>query len=155
MQTAPDDNNDHNNTIIDLLMIVTNRAMCEAADQTAGCPYNNDTAAAILSLIAMAEAQTNAAMQLVGVAVEIRWVQILFLNAASGDLYANEQSLVQLANSRTVQKWRDDYGADLVAVIGSIDLSTPVCGIAYMLNPFSITAWSPYCFNIYTITHEM
>jgi hypothetical protein len=143
------------NTTIDLLVIVTNRAMCEAANKTAGCPYNDDNAAAMLSLLAVAEAQTNAAMQMVGVAVEIRWVQIIFLVAESGDLFGNENSLAKLASSSTVQKWRDDYGADLVAAIGSLDPVTPYCGMAYMLDAFSITALHPYCFNIFTITHEM
>jgi hypothetical protein len=155
VQNSPENNNNNNNTIIDLLMIVTNRAMCEAANQNAGCPYNDDNAAAMLSRIALGEAQTNAAMQLVGVSVEIRWVQVIFLDATSGDLPANEQSLIKLFNSRTVQQWRDDYGADLVAAIGAVDPVTPICGMAYIFNPISITAWNSYCFNIYTITHEM
>jgi hypothetical protein len=143
------------NTIIDLLMIVSNRAMCSAAKLSFGCPYNEDNAAPIKTRVATAEAQTNSAMQMVGLAVEIRFVQIIFLDAISDDLYVNGTTLKLLQNSPTMKQWREDYGADLVAAIGNFDPVKAFCGMAYMFRPFTVSAWNPSCFNSFAVTHEM
>lgn len=99
---------------MDLLIIVTNRAMCEHAGLSVGCEANDANKAAIQGELPVLASQTNSAMQSVGVAAEIRIVRTIYLQPGY-DGRPNRETLEVIRTNSDIQQWRDDAGADLVA----------------------------------------
>ena len=135
---------------VDILVVVTNRAMCEYAGLDAGCPLTDENRAPMESALAIAQEQTNDAMSSVGIPVETRIVGFSFLEGTF-DGKPNTDTLNVLLTDSNVAQWRKDAGADLVAMITGFDPNT--CGIAYLNMHVSATSYA--CFGSYTFTHEL
>lgn len=135
---------------VDVLVIVTNRAMCEYAGLEAGCSPTEENRAPMESALAIAQEQTNEAMASVGIPVETRIVDIAFLEGTF-DGRTSTGTLNVLLYDPNVNQWRRDAGADLVAMIVGFD--PVVCGIAYLNTHVSATSYA--CFGSYTYTHEL
>jgi len=140
---------------VDVLVVVTNRAMCEFAGLEVGCPVTEANRAPMESAMSIAQVQTNEAMQGVGIPVETRIVQVIFLEDASFDAEPDTNTLDVLLYDQNVAQWRQDIGADLVAMITGPGTGQYqyVCGIAYLNTPVSAT--SSACLQGYTFTHEL
>ena len=143
------------NFVVDILVVVANRAMCEFAGLDVGCPVTEANRAPMESAMAIAQVQTNEAMQGVGIPVENRIVQIIFLEDASYDPEPDTNALDVLLFDQNVAQWRQDIGADLVAMITGPGTGQNqfICGIAYLNTPASAT--SSVCLQGYTFTHEI
>ena len=144
------------NVMIDVLVLVTNRAMCEFAGLSYGCELNDSNAAPINQRIPVLQAETNNAMQGVGVAVEVRIVQVVHL-APDFDGRPTGDTLNVLRDDANVQQWRNDVGADLVAILtGSNDPNpdgSEILGIGSINGPESAT--SALRLSSYSFTHEL
>jgi Metallo-peptidase family M12B Reprolysin-like len=145
------------NVVIDVLVIITNRAMCEFAGLSYGCESTDDNKGPINEKIPVLEAQTNSAMQVVGDAVEVRIVEVIHLAADGFDGRPTGSTLDVISNDLYIQQWRNDSGADLVAMLtGSNDpniFGSETFGIS-ALNSFE-SAVSALRLSAYTFTHEL
>jgi len=135
---------------VDVIVIVTNRAMCEYAGLQAGCSPTEENRAPMESALSIVQEQTNEAMSSVGIPVETRIVDIAFLEGTF-DGRPSPGTLNVLFSDENVNQWRRDAGADLVAMITGVDPT--VCGIAYLNTHVSATSYA--CFGSYTYTHEL
>lgn len=136
-------------TTIDVLIVVTNSAMCESANLGPGCDLTDSSRANLENALRVVEAETNAGMQDVGVRAAVRFVQIIYLVAG----YDGRPNLATLDDLRrwlrtdsNVAEWRNDAGADLVALITADDPTGSAGGIAYLESPESVTSWSQFQF---------
>jgi len=129
-------------TTIDVLVIATNRAMCESARLSPGCALTASSRAPLESALRVVEAETTAGMQDVGVAVAVRFAQIMYLAAGGYDGRPSVSALDVLRNDPNVAQWRNDAGADLVALVTGEDPGRRVGGIAYLEMPQSVTSWT-------------
>lgn len=139
---------------VDVLVIVTNRAMCEYAGLAAGCDSTEANRAPMESAMSIAQEQTNEAMQGVGIPVETRFVEVIFLEGTF-DGGPSTFTLDTLLFDQNVRQWRREAGADLVAMItgSGTGANRFTCGIAYLNTAVSATAYS--CLQGYTLTHEV
>ena len=135
---------------VDVLVIVTNRAMCEYTGLKVGCSTTDENRAPVESALAIAQEQTNEAMSTVGIPVETRIVDIAFLEGTF-DGRPTKKTLNVMLSDANIAKLRSDAGADLVVLVTGFDRKT--CGIAY-LN-MHVSAISYTCFGSYTYTHEL
>ena len=135
---------------VDVLVIVTNRAMCEYAGLKVGCPVTDANRAPMESALAIAQEQTNEAMSTVGIPVETRTVNIAFLEGTF-DGRPTKKTLNVMLSDANIAKLRTDAGADLVVMITDFDRKN--CGLAY-LN-MHVSAISYTCLGSYTYTHEL
>lgn len=133
--------------VIDVLVLITNRAMCEYAGLSYGCAYSDSIRSPIESRLSLLQSETNSAMQGVGANVKIRIVGIKFLGD-DFDGYANSGTLSYIGDDVNVQAWRDELGADLVAII------TGGGGGMARVNGFQ-SATGYRNFNVFTFTHEV
>jgi len=134
--------------VVDVLVLITNRAMCEYAGLSHGCSsYSEANRLPIESRIPLLQSETNSAMQGVGVNVEIRIVDIKYLKSDyDGDV--SSETLNLIGDDVNIQAWRDEAGADLVAMI------TGGSGGIARVNSFqSVTGFKN--FNSFTFTHEV
>jgi hypothetical protein len=138
--------------IADVLVIITNRAMCEFAGRSKGCALTESNAEPIMNQIPILELDTNNAMLASGATnVAIRIVEYIFLDADDYDAKPNVEALNVISDNPTIAQWREDAGADLVSIIGAATESG--CGIAY-LNSFESVVGHE-CLDYYSFTHEL
>jgi Metallo-peptidase family M12 len=137
-------------TVIRVLVVVTNRAMCEAAGLNKGCSGTSSTRAVIENRLRIAEADTTRAFQGMGLSVALQITSFVHLTA-SYDGLADGSTLSFISADSNVNSWRRDARADLVALITGGTGS--VCGIAQVLGAYSVTAGN--CLSTYTFTHEL
>jgi hypothetical protein len=135
--------------IIDVLVLITNRAMCESAGHSFGCQATETNREALEAQIPLLQTQSTNAMQGVGVSAEIRIVGVVHLDS-SYDYFPGPTAANVIRTDPNIQKWRDDFGADLVAMITGRGGSYG--GWAYY-NSFASTA-SYTQLSYYTFTHE-
>lgn len=140
------------NSVIDVLVIVTDRARCEHAGLSPGCAFTDSNTAAIASKIPVIESQTNTAMQGVDVAAEIRIVEVIYL-APGYDGRPNGNTLEDFERYPIIGQWRNEAGADLVAMITGDDPAGQAGGIAYLNSYQSVTSHTQLQFNAFT--HEV
>ena len=133
-------------TNIDVLVVVTNRAMCESAKLAYGCELTIENRAPIEGMLKVVEEQTNSAMQDVGVATSVTFVRIVYLSA-DFDGRPSGASLQLLRNSASVASWRSESGADLVAMVTGNDPANQIAGLSYQNNPESVSRYvKPWLF---------
>jgi hypothetical protein len=138
--------------IVDVLVCVTNRAMCQVAGLNAGCAFSEANRKPVTDKIALAFEVTNQAMRGVGVPVEVRMVRVLYF--ANGDANPDGEALNFLRNDPVVQKQMRDVGADLVTMFtGSVPAGFPAAGIAYLNAAESVN--SVDYLSDYVFTHEI
>lgn len=132
---------------IDVLVIVTNRAMCEYAGLPYGCALTASNTAPIEQRLRVVQSETNQAMQGVGVNAEIRIIGLVHLTA-DFDGGADGYSLDVIDKSSNVRDWRNAAGADLVHMItgGS-------GGIATVNSYRAVTGYQSL--NSYVFIHEV
>jgi hypothetical protein len=140
------------NNVIDVLVIITNRAMCEFAGRSYGCDLTVQNRAPIEARIPVIQSETNRAMQSVGVAAEIRVVDIIHL-APGYDGRPNRGTLNVIRHNSNVQQWRNEAKADLVAMITGEDPTGQFGGIAYRNSHESAT--SHKALQNFAWTHEI
>jgi len=135
--------------VIDVLVLITNRAMCESAGQKYGCQATETNREPLESKIPLLQSQSTNAIQSVGVSAEIRIVGVIHLES-SYDYFPGPAAAKVIRTDPSIQKWRDDYGADLVAMITGPGGSYG--GWAYYNSFASTSSYTqmPY----YTFTHE-
>jgi len=136
-----------NPVVVDLLVLITNRAMCEYAGLSAGCAFSVTNRGPIETRIPLLQSETNSAMQEVGADAEIRVVDIIYLGYDyDGDVSA--ATLELMGDDVNLQQWRNDAGADLVTMIAGGS-----GGIARINGFQSVTGiWN---FDYFTFTHEV
>lgn len=134
---------------IRVLLLVTNRAMCENAGLRAGCTLTSFTRTAFSLRVPILVSQTNTAMQGVRVDAQIEIVDTIFLSS-SYDPDPDSATLTVLRTNPTVARWRSESRADLVAIITG---SGSYCGLA-TVGGF-VSATSHLCLDGYTFTHEV
>ena len=127
-------------TNVDVLILITNRAMCGAARLPAGCTLNARNRAPIEGMVKVVEEQTNTAMQAVGVRTAIRFVRTVHLSNGY-DGRPSRESLQDMRNSEAVSSWRAGAGADLIAMVTGDDPSGTVGGISYLNLPWSASRY--------------
>lgn len=133
--------------VVDVLVIVTDRAMCRVAGLAGGCVYTEENRLRVEDKIVLAN------QQFVGGPVTFRIVQIIQI-AAGYDADPDVPALNVLRNDPSVIGWRNQYGADLVAMLtGSIPADSNTAGIAYLNSPESVTSVDHM--STYTYTHEL
>ena len=137
-------------TVVDILVIVTNRAMCEYAGLKSGCESSDKNRAPINNMIPVLQAQTTAAMQSVGAPVKMRIVQVVHL-AANGFDAIPDTTALKVIQTEYFQKLRTDAGADLVSMLTGD--GGPYAGLAYLNSPESVV--SVHAFGIFAFTHEL
>ncbi len=143
----------HTGPVVDVLVIVTNRAMCQAASLAAGCAFTPANIKPIEDKIVLANQQTISAVQDVGVSLSFRIVRVVHL-AALFDANPDAAALEILRFDSNIQTWRDEVGADLVAMLtGSLPSGFRAAGIAYLNRPESVTSID--YLSSYTFTHEL
>ena len=125
---------------VDVLILITNRAMCSAARLSAGCALNASSRAPIEGMVKVVEEQTNAAMQAVGVRTSVTFVRIVHLNA-SYDGRPTSETLRELSASQTVASWRAGAGADLVAMVTGEDPNGLIGGLSYLNRAWSVNRY--------------
>lgn len=144
------------NTIVDILILVTNRAMCEVAGLANNCVYNTKNAQPIRNKISLAILQTNTAMLTVEIPVSMRIVRIVHLSSDFETTQVNpgEDVLEFLRLDKQIRQLRDEAGADLVSLLtGGLPSGFPSAGIAYIDSAESVT--STDALATYTFTHEI
>jgi hypothetical protein len=133
--------------LIDVLVLVTNRAMCDYAGQPYGCNLAANKGS-IESKIPLLQNEMNTAMRYVGINASIRIVKVIHLGS-SYDGRPAESTLKQIRNTAEIKQWRTDSNADLVAMLTGSDPGGRIGGIAY-LNSFesaiSVSALAGYAF---------
>jgi hypothetical protein len=137
-------------TTIDVLVVVTNRAMCESAGLSANCPNTDGNRQPMVQRLNLVQEQTNAGFRDSGVSgVAIRIVEMRVLNEGF-DGGPDGFTLDWLASNTEIESWRAAAGADLVSLITG---RGTYCGIARLRSPWSVTAYN--CFGGYSFTHEL
>jgi hypothetical protein len=134
---------------VDILIIVTNRAMCQYAGVSMGCDTQTYRGP-IEQRIPVLEVETNNAFADVDLPVRIRVVDTIILQPGY-DGVPNSQVLNVINSNTNVRQWRRDAGADLVAMITGPN--NPICGIA-ILNSFE-SATSYTCLDDFVFSHEI
>jgi Metallo-peptidase family M12B Reprolysin-like len=138
--------------IVDVLVCVTNRAMCQEAGLSVGCAFSETNRKPVTDKIALAFEVTNQAMRGVNVPVEVRIARLVYFS--DGDANTDKAALDFLRNDPGVQKHMRDVGADLVTMFtGSTPPSFPAAGIAYLDSPESVN--SVEYLSTYVFTHEI
>jgi hypothetical protein len=150
---------------VDVMVLVTNRARCEVAGTTVGCPLNFTNTMPIDNKIALVAAQTNKVFQDLAINVRIRIVRTSYLAAPADpnvDLYCNStQPLNVMENDASVKKWRNESGADLVTMVtgttirntGEATANVPKCGVS---RQFGFTSATDYkCLDTYGFTKQL
>jgi hypothetical protein len=139
---------------VDVLVLITNRAMCEAAGLSIGCANSDLNRVAMNILVGIAQNNVLSSMTNGGIPVRVRFVSTEYLSATSdNDRFANVATLNWISGSKSIQDLRKKVGADLVAVVGAVDPATGSCGTSQINGHASIVAWT--CFSIFTLTHEL
>jgi hypothetical protein len=135
---------------IRVLFIVTHRAQCENAGLSDGCTTTGDTRDAFTRRVPILVSQTNQAMQEVDVSAQIEAAATIFLQSGF-DVNADGDALDKILTSPDVAGWRNEYSADLVAMITGG--GGPSCGIG-RINGY-VSATSHTCLDGFTFTHEL
>jgi hypothetical protein len=141
--------------VTDVLVLVTHRAMCKFAGLPVTCENNVSNRGPTQERMAVLKSQTDSAMQEVGVDAEIRIIEMIIINDAEPEpLPVNDMALETLVSNKKVNEWRDNIGADLVAVItDGLSGEDQGCGIADIDGWISITDWG--CLDGFTFSHEL
>jgi hypothetical protein len=139
--------------VVDVLVVVTNQAMCEYAGLSAGCPDIPANRRPIEQQMPVLESQTNEAMRDTSACCQVRIARMIVMNSSGNGLFPSSAALNWIQNTGQVQTWRDDAGADLVALLTGSDPNNRACGIARMNAPPSTT--SVFCLAALTFTHEL
>lgn len=143
--------------IIDILVTVTNRAMCEYAGVAAGCdPLLNPNTDPIVQKIELLEAEFNNAMELDKITiVKVRIVDIRILPAVTSDneIYTQTETLSFMASSALLQEWRAQVYADMVILIASANPARLACGRGQLEGVNAIVSYE--CLEAYSWTHEI
>jgi len=137
---------------IDVLILITNRALCESAELAVNCTLTDESKAPIEEMLKVVEEQTNEAMQGVGVRTSITFVRLIYIDAGF-DGRPSVESLEVLRTSPNIATWRSQSGADLVAMVTGNDPDGRIGGMAYLNSPQSVSSFSSIQF--YTMTHEI
>lgn len=134
---------------VDVLVVVTNRAICEYSGikTDRNCYITTNLMSQFTSKVILLQSETNNALKPVN--VRIRVVQILFLNNA-WDPVADGDSLQELQNLDEIQQYRNESGADLVTVIAG---QGGYCGITNAMTYRSIV--NVACLAQYSFSHEI
>jgi hypothetical protein len=132
-------------TVLDVLVIVTNTAMCQQAGRPAGC-LASDYKQPIEDALAVAEAQTTSAMQDVNVNAAIRIVKIHHdTTGYDVQLFSDDKGKVSVLDDLVkpldkklgyVRQMRKNVGADLVTLVSTVG---NICGVGAP-GPFSAIA---------------
>lgn len=135
---------------VDLLVIVTKRAVCEYNGERGDCDPDDDMAETMDRRLALSTSQTNNAFEFGNVNAQLRLVETIYL---SGDFDGRPttDTLGVLLFSDDVEEYRDDAGADLVMMVTGPHPRN--CGIA-LLNTY-VSAVGSDCFGAYTFSHEI
>ena len=143
--------------IIDILVIVTNRAMCEYAGVAAGCDATLTTYTdPIVLKIELLEAEFNNAMELDKITnVKVRVVDIRILPAVTSDneIYTQTETLTFMDSSALLQEWRTQVYADMVILIASANPARLSCGRGQLKGVNAVTSYE--CLEAYSWTHEV
>ena len=127
-------------TNVDVLILITNRALCETAKLAVGCDLTDANRAPIEGMVKVVEEQTNTAMQAVGVNTKVTFVRIVHLSA-SYDGRPSVSTLQDIRNSPALAAWRSEAGADLVAMVTGDDPDGKIGGISYLKSPESASRY--------------
>jgi len=133
-------------SILDVLVVWTDKAECRQSNLPKGCSKTVSTESNIRALIDLAVSETNTAYTASGVNTQLRLVHAYKHESFDEDVSGFSNALSQLRSTADgilddVHPLRTQHGADLVALI--IDHSS-YCGIAYLgpskSSMFSVTA---------------
>jgi len=144
---------------IDILVVVSNRAMCEYAGFAAGCsPLFSVYTQPILQKISLLQAEFNNAMDLNKIKnVQVNIVDIRLLPATNGfpenEIYTTTELLSYMATDTNIQNWRNQAYADAVTMIASADPERQACGRAQLGGTHAVTSYE--CLESYSWTHEV
>lgn len=148
-------------TRVDIMVVYTRNAMCAAASQRFPCENTKQNRQFILDIIQGEVASTNLAFQLSRVTTRLNLVKTWMDDdydegRDAGDDYftiLNHLTYQDDGYLDDVHDLRDDYGADLVAMMVNSD---QYCGMAWLYSSsdsaFSLTTW--FC-NWFTFAHEI
>lgn len=123
--------------IVDVLVVVTHRAMCDRAFETTPCDLATNRFFMDSALV-IVEAQINEAFRFVEINAEVNFLETIYI-APGFDLRAGRGTLDFMEASPDIKKWREDFGADLVAMITGPDPFERIGGIANLPGAFSVT----------------
>ena len=138
-------------TRVDVLILITNRALCETAKLPVGCDLTDESRAPIEGMVKVVEEQTNTAMQSVGVNTKVTFVRIVHLSAGY-DGRPSGTTLQDIRNSKSIDTWRTEAGADLVAMVTAADPANLIGGLSYLNSPESA---SRYVFDYCAATKQV
>lgn len=136
--------------VVDVLLLVTNRAMCSHAEERYGCEPTQRNRGPIERSLRIAHDQTNEAMRNVGALVQTRIVQIVYLDP-SYDGRPNPETANFLYLDQRVESWRVATGGDLTMLIAGTDPDWN--GYATFFRGTAVVAHDRL--RSYTYAHEM
>lgn len=140
------------NEVTDVMIIVTPGALCGFSGRMFNCdPSSEAVRRPMEAQIELMQEQTNTALSGAGVPAEVRIVDTVFLREYDGR--PGTSTLNVLLRDGNVAQWREDAGADLVAIVTDRDPTGRTCGIAYLGLYVSATSFT--CFDSFTLTHEL
>ena len=132
-------------TKVDVLILITNRALCEAAKLPVGCDVTSESRAPIEGMVKVVEEQTNSAMSAVGVDTKVTFVRIVHLSPGY-DGRPSGTTLQDIRNSKSIADWRTGAGADLVAMVTGADPAGSIGGLSYLKSPESASRYVSHMF---------
>ena len=138
--------------VVDVMVIVTNRAMCRAASLADGCALTETNKKPVEDKIVLANQQTNSAVQGVGISLSFRTVLVVHVTPEF-DANPDEDALNFLRFDPFARFLIDQVGADLVAMLTGSIPSGKLAGIAYVNGPESVS--SVDYLSSYVFTHEL
>jgi Metallo-peptidase family M12 len=139
---------------LDILIIVTNLAMCEYAGLKDGCDPTESNKLPILQKISLLQEEFNFAISSVGIVnVQLRVVGVRILPSALLEIYASTETLNYLRSDVTIQGWRNETSADMVLLLTGLDPVSFACGRAVQGGSAAVVAVQ--CLETYSFTHEV
>jgi hypothetical protein len=139
---------------LDILIVVTNLAMCEYAGLKDGCEPTDSNKLPILLKISLLQEEFNFAISSVGVVnVQLRVVGVYILPSVQVEIYALTETLTYLRSDETIQGWRNETSADMVLALTGLDPVSFACGRA--VQGGSAAAVAVQCLETYSFTHEV
>lgn len=130
---------------VDVLILITNRALCETAKLPVGCDVTNESRAPIEGMVKVVEEQTNTAMSAVGVNTKVTFVRIVHLSPGY-DGRPSGTTLQDMRNSNSIADWRTGAGADLVSMVTGADPDGLIGGLSYLKSPESASRYVFFVF---------
>lgn len=135
-----------------VLVLVTNRAMCESADLEFGCPYTQNNSKPILSLLGAGRSEINTAFEDLLIPAKINVVKVVILTNET-DVTPNDEILDYMKENTRINELREENEANVVAMLTGDDPQAEAGGRADLNGYTSATGLSYVCLQCFDAPH--